>query len=85
MGPYVAANNDKYTTTIKEFSFYKMPVKELKSEETTIIPPSNTAIYADFFTVVIVAAMLCGTLISITQMWVSERHEEFTYMRSANP
>ena len=62
-----------------------MSVKELKSEETTNTTPNNTAIYADFFTIIIVSAMLCGTLISTTQMWVSERHEEFTYLRGTSP
>ncbi len=62
-----------------------MTVKELEPEETTDTTPNNTAIYADFFTMIIVSAMLCGTLIVTTQMWVSERQEEFTYMRGVNP
>jgi len=55
------------------------------SEETTNTTPNNTAIYADFFTIIIVSVMLCGTVIITTQMWVSELHEEFTYMRGATP
>lgn len=62
-----------------------MTVKELMSEETTNTTPNNTAIYADFFTIIIVSVMLCGTVIITTQMWVSELHEEFTYMRGATP
>lgn len=85
MGPYVTANVYEYAATIKEFSFFKMPAKELETEETTNTIPDNTAIYADFFTTVIVAAMLCGTFISTTHMWIQERQVEFSYMRGANP
>ena len=62
-----------------------MPDKELNPKQTTNTIANNSAAYADFFTTIIVAAMLCGTVISTTHMWIMERHEEFTYMRGATP
>lgn len=63
-----------------------MSVKELKTEETKESSvPSSSAIYADVFTTIIVAAMLCGTILSTTHMWIEERQTELMYMRGASP
>lgn len=62
-----------------------MTVKELKTEESQSAPPSYSAIYADVFTTIIVAAMMCGTILSTTHMWIQERQTELIYLRGANP
>ena len=64
-----------------------MTVKELKTEETKeeTSTPSSSAIYADMFTTIIVAAMLCGTILSTTHMWIGERQTELMYLRGTSP
>jgi hypothetical protein len=62
-----------------------MSVKELKTEETTTEVPSSRAIYADVFTTIIVAAMLCATVLSTTHMWIQLRQTELVYLRGSSP
>ena len=63
-----------------------MSVKELKTEETEESSvPSSRAIYADVISTIIIAAMLCGTILSTTHMWIEERQTELMYMRGASP
>ena len=82
----ITATTYEYTTTIKEFCFFQMTVKELKTEETKESSvPSSSAIYADVFTTIIVAAMLCGTILSTTHMWIEERQTELMYLRGTSP
>jgi len=62
-----------------------MSDKQHKTEETHSTTPSSNAMYADVFTTIIVAAMLCGTVLSTTHMWLQERQTELMYLRGTSP
>ena len=65
-----------------------MVYKELKEEpeepEEPKQPTRNCVAYAEIISTLVMTAMMCGTLLLTTQMWVQERQEELGYLR-ANP
>lgn len=59
-----------------------MAYKELKEE-----PPKPTHIcvtYAEIISSVIIAAMVCGTLLLTSQMWLQERQSELVFLRGSS-
>lgn len=68
-----------------------MVYKELKEEPEQPVEPvepkqptRNCVAYAEIISTLVITAMICGTLLLTTQMWVNERQEELGYLR-ANP
>ena len=51
-----------------------MPYKELKE-------PNEQPRCAELVTTLMVVAMVCGTLLLTTQMWIQERQTEIEYLR----
>ena len=70
--------------SIKVESLFKMSYKELKEEPKQPEPTHNCIIYAEIITTLVMTAMMCGTILLTTQMWVNERQVELGYLR-ANP
>lgn len=71
--------------SIKVESLFKMNYKELKEEPKEPKEPTRHCIaYAEIISTLVMTAMMCGTLLLTTQMWVNERQEELGYLR-ANP
>lgn len=65
-----------------------MVYKELKEEpkepkEPKLVQPNNSVAYAEYVTTLLIAAMICGTFLITTSMWVGERQVE--YLRGASP
>lgn len=56
-----------------------MPYKELQEQPTR----SNGVAYAEIISLLIVAAMTCGTILITTQMWIQERQSEAVYLRAS--
>lgn len=61
-----------------------MSYKELKDEEAEP-KTSNGVAYAEIISTLIIAAMICGTLLMTTSMMVHERENEVNYLRGINP
>ena len=67
-----------------------MVYKELKEEPEESEEPeeqpktSNCVPYAELLSTLVAIAMVCGTLLLTTQMWIQERQDELVYLR-ANP
>ena len=57
---------------------YKEPKKETP-------PQSNNVVYAEILSTIIMTALLCGTLLITTHMWVQERQYEIGFLRGTNP
>ena len=63
-----------------------MSYKELKDDKETEPPKTSNGIaYAEIISTLIITAMMCGTIILTTQMWVQERQDELGYLRGVNP
>jgi len=69
-----------------------MSYKELKEkpeEESSVDTEQPTrsyiVAYAEIISTLVMTAMMCGTLIMTTSMWVSERKAEMAFLRGANP
>ncbi len=60
-----------------------MDYKELKEEQPK--PTHNCVTYAEIISTVTMTAMMCGTLLLTTQMWVSERRAEMVFLRGSTP
>ena len=64
-----------------------MVYKELKEpkepKEPKPVQPDVRVVYAEIVSTLLITAMLCGTLLITTSMWVSER--EMEYLRGASP
>ena len=43
--------------------------------------PSNRVIYAELISTLLIVAMVCGTLLTTTSMWVNERAAEVSFLR----
>lgn len=54
-----------------------------KPKETKPVQPNNSVAYAEYVTTLLIAAMICGTFLITTSMWVGERQVE--YLRGASP
>jgi len=80
----VTANFEVNIMTIKEYCLFKMSYKELKDEDEQP-KTSNGVAYAEIISTLIIAAMICGTLLMTTSMMVHEREDEMSYLRGINP
>ena len=61
-----------------------MSYKELKDKDEQP-KTSNGVAYAEIISTLIIAAMICGTLLMTTSMMVHEREDEMSYLRGINP
>lgn len=61
-----------------------MVYKELKEKPEEEKSPHCVA-YAEIISTLVITAMMCGTLLMSTSMWVAERQAEMTFLRGANP
>lgn len=59
-----------------------MAYKELKEEPPK--PTHNCVTYAEIISTMVIAAMICGTLLLTTQMWLQERQGELVYLRGSS-
>ena len=63
-----------------------MSYKELKDETKTEEPKtSNGVAYAEIIGALMMTAMLCGTILMTTGMWIQERQDEIGYLRGSSP
>lgn len=59
--------------------------EEEKSVDTEQPTRSYLIAYAEIISTLVMTAMMCGTLIMTTSMWVSERKAEMAFLRGVNP
>lgn len=63
-----------------------MSYKELKDETKTEEPKTTTGVaYAEILSTLMMTAMLCGTVLLTTSMWIQERQSEIGYLRGSSP
>lgn len=63
-----------------------MSYKELKDENKTEEPKNTSGVaYAEILSTLMITAMICGTLLLTTNMWVQERQAEMGFLRGSNP
>lgn len=62
-----------------------MSYKELKEEPNEREKNSDCVAYSEIVGALIMTAMLCGTLLMTTRMWVGEHETELAYMRGSTP
>ena len=63
-------------------------LKEKPEEEKSVDtkqPTPNCIAYSEIISTLVITAMMCGTLLMSTSMWVAERQAEMTFLRGANP
>lgn len=59
--------------------------EEKKSVDTEQPTRSNVIAYAEIISTLVMTAMMCGTLVMTTSMWVSERKAEMAFLRGSSP
>lgn len=63
-----------------------MSYKELKDETKAEEPKtSNGVAYVEIISALMITAMLCGTVLMTTSMWIHERQYEIGYLRGSSP
>lgn len=63
-----------------------MSYKELKDETKAEEPKtSNGVAYVEIISALMITAMLCGTVLMTTSMWIQERQSEIGYLRGSSP
>lgn len=74
--------------TIKVCQVCEMAYTKLEEPEKTehiSVSSSNCVAYVEILGSLFMTAMVCGTLLVTTRMWVIERELEMTFLRGANP
>ena len=63
-----------------------MSYKELKEDKEPEEPKNtNGVVYADIIGTILVAGMMCATVLLTTSMWIQERQSELVYLRGSSP
>lgn len=60
-------------------------LKETPEKNEHVVYRSDCVAYSEIVGMLVMTAMLCGTLLMTTQMWVGEREMEMTFLRGATP
>ena len=83
-----------YSTCVRNFMTIKVcqvcemaytKLEEREKTEHTSVSSSNCVAYVEILGSLFMTAMVCGTLLVTTRMWVIERELEMTFLRGANP